>query len=112
MNKLARHRHIVVSNYTEARSLFERAVGIVEKTLGPDDPRTGACLNNLADLLREQGDLAAARPLQERALTICEKNFGADHPNTAVSLCNLANLLRDQGDLAGEQPLYERELAI
>jgi tetratricopeptide (TPR) repeat protein len=35
-------------------------------------------LNNLADLLRGQGDLAAARPLFERALAIFEKALGPD----------------------------------
>ena len=69
-------------------------------------------LNNLANLLSNQGDLQGARPLYERALAIHEKALGPEHPNTAQSLNNLAALLRDQGDPIGARPLYERVLAI
>jgi hypothetical protein len=37
-------------------------------------------LNNLANLLQAQGDLAAAHLLFKRALAIFEKAFGPDHP--------------------------------
>jgi tetratricopeptide (TPR) repeat protein len=69
-------------------------------------------LNNLACLLRAQGDFAAARPLYERTLAVREKALGPDHPDTATSLNNLAGLLRARGDLAAARPLYERALSI
>ena len=65
--------------YSGARPLFERALAICEKALGPEHPDTAASLNNLADLLRAQGDLAGARPLFERALAIIEKALGPEH---------------------------------
>ena len=74
--------------------------------------RRATCLNNLALLLRNRGDLAAARPLDERALAIRERALGAEHPDIATSLNNLARLLWAQGDLAAARPLYERALAI
>ena len=98
--------------YTPARLLCERALAIREKVLGPEHPDTAMSLNNLAVLLKDQGDLAGARPLYERALAITEKVLGPEHPDTAMSLNNLAVLLKDQGDLAGARPLYERALAI
>jgi tetratricopeptide (TPR) repeat protein len=49
-------------------------------------------LNNLADLLQAQGDLAGARPLFERALAIYEKTLGADHSNINRVRCNLSRL--------------------
>ena len=98
--------------YAGARPLYERALAISEKALGPEHPYTATSLNNLAVLLRDQGDLAGARPLFERALAIHEKALGPEHPDTAASLNNLAGLLRDQGDLAGARPLFERALAI
>ncbi len=51
-----------------ARPLYQRALAITEKALGPEHPDTAASLNNLASLLRDQGVLAGARPLVERAL--------------------------------------------
>ena len=59
---------------------MERALAIREKALGPEHPITANCLNNLVDLLRDQGDLAEARPLLERALAIREKALGPEHP--------------------------------
>jgi hypothetical protein len=44
-----------------ARPLFERALAIKEKVLGPEHPSTATILNNLALLVQDQGDLAAAR---------------------------------------------------
>ena len=84
-----------------ARPLFERALAIREKALGPEHPDTATSLNNLAMLLQAQGDYAAARPLFERALAIREKALGPEHPDTATSLNNLAILLQAQGDLRG-----------
>ena len=98
--------------YSGARPLYERALAIREKLLGPEHPDTATSLNNLAGLLQDQGDLAGARPLYERALAIREKALGPEHPDTATSLNNLALLLQAQGDLAGARPLFERALAI
>jgi tetratricopeptide (TPR) repeat protein len=77
--------------HSEGRPLFERALAIREKVLGPEHPDTATSLNNLALLLRHQGDRAAARPLLERALTIYEKMLGPEHPNTLLFACVLAH---------------------
>ena len=98
--------------YSQAAPLFRDALAICEKALGPEHPDTATSLNNLALLLKDQGDFTGARPLYERALAIYEKVLGPEHPDTATSLSNLARLLHDQGDLAGARPLYERALAI
>jgi tetratricopeptide (TPR) repeat protein len=98
--------------YAAARPLLERALAIREKVLGPEHTDTAISLNNLASLLREQGDLAGARPLYERALVIYEKVLGPEHPHATSSLNNLALLLQYHGDLAGARPLHERALAI
>ena len=44
--------------YSAARPLLERALAIREKALGPEHPDTARSLNNLADLVYAQGDLA------------------------------------------------------
>ena len=75
-------------------------------------PNIAVSLNNLAALLREQGDYAAAKTLYEQALAICKEVQGERHPDTATSLNNLGELLQDQGDLAGAKVLLEQALAI
>jgi tetratricopeptide (TPR) repeat protein len=78
--------------YSAARPLYERALAIREKALGPEHPLTALGLNNLAVLLKDRGDLAAARPLFERSLAIYEKALGPEHPTTAIVRKNLASL--------------------
>ena len=80
--------------------------------LGERHPDTAHSLNNLAGLLDEQGDYAAAKPLYEQALAIRKEVLGERHPATAISLNNLAVLLAAQGDYAGAKPLFEQALAI
>jgi len=111
LSRAARYFHRRAA-YSAAQPLCERALAIREKVLGPEHPDTASGLNNLASLLRDQGDLAGARSLYERALAIREKVLGPEHPDTALSLNNLASLLEDQGDLAGARSLCERALAI
>jgi tetratricopeptide (TPR) repeat protein len=112
LDRLASYRQGALAAYSQARPLFERALAIRENVLGPEHPDTAMSLNNLALLLRDQGDLAGARPLFERALAILEKTLGPEHRDTATSLNNLALVLRTQGDLGRARPLYERALAI
>jgi tetratricopeptide (TPR) repeat protein len=78
---------------TAARPLYERALAIYKRALGPDHPNTAMVLANLASLLQAQGDLAGARRLYERSLTIYEKALGPDHPDTATVRGNFASLI-------------------
>ncbi len=80
--------------------------------LGERHPDYATSLNNLALLLKSQGDYAAARPLYEQALAIRKEVLGERHPDYAHSLNNLAVLLKSQGDYAAARPLYEQALAI
>ena len=74
--------------------MLERALAINDRTLGAEHAATVTVVNNLALLLRDQGDIAAARPLFERAVKGAEKLFGDQHPATAASVGNLALLLK------------------
>jgi tetratricopeptide (TPR) repeat protein len=112
LNGLAAYRFSVLGADAQTRALLERALAIREKTRGPEHPETASILNNLALLLKAQGDLAGAKPLYERALAIWENTLGPESPQMARGLGNLAELLRVQGDFAGARPFYERALAI
>ena len=61
-------------------------------------------LNNLALVLRDQGDVDGARALHERALAIYESRLGADHPSTAKSRRELATTISEpkSSPVAGE----------
>ncbi len=112
LDRLASFRHGPLAAYAQARHLYEGALAIREKALGPAHPETAKNLNDLAILLQAQGDLAGARPLIEQALAIYEKVLGPEHPNTATSLDNLASLLQAEGDIVGARALFDRALVI
>jgi tetratricopeptide (TPR) repeat protein len=96
-------------HYDIARHYYEEAIDLTAET---DERNYSACLNNLAGLLKHQGDYATARRLYERALAIREQVLGSQHPDTAVSLNNLASLMKAQGEYASAKLLHERALAI
>jgi len=98
--------------YTEAESLYQRALAASQKTLGPNHPNIAIILNNLARLSYTQGKYAEAVPLYQRALAIIEKALGPEDPSTAQSLNNLAGLYRDQGNYEQALSLFQRALAI
>lgn len=100
------------AEYGEAEPLYQRALTITERALGPDHPSVGTRLNNLAGLYRYQGRYAEAEPLSQRDLEITERALGAEHPDMGTSLNNLAGIYRSQGRYAEAEPLYERALAI
>ena len=100
------------ARYEEAEPLFQRALAIREKALGPEHPDVATSLNNLAELYRTQGRYEEAEPLLQRALAIAEKTLGPEHPDVGTHLNNLAALYDDQGRYEEAEPLYQRALAI
>jgi tetratricopeptide (TPR) repeat protein len=111
LNQTALYYH-VRATWAEAEPLYERALAIDEKTLGPEHPELASQLNNLALLYRTTGRHAEAEPLYARALAISEKTLGPEHPDLATWLNNLALLYRDTGRHAEAKPLVKRAIAI
>jgi tetratricopeptide (TPR) repeat protein len=98
--------------FATTEPLYQRALAIWEKALGPEHPDVAMSLNNLAALYRNQGKYAEAEPLFQRAFAIWEKALGPEHPDVALSLNNLAVLYDNQGKYAEAEPLHQRALAI
>jgi tetratricopeptide (TPR) repeat protein len=53
--------------YSEAEPLFQRALAIQEKALGPDHPNTATFLENYTALLRQMGRHEEATAVEARA---------------------------------------------
>ena len=53
-------------------------------TLGNDHPETLIAIANLANLLRDMGELAEAKPLMEEAVQGATETLGKDHPHTKI----------------------------
>jgi tetratricopeptide (TPR) repeat protein len=78
-----------MGEYAKAEPLYQQALRIRQKVLGPEHPDTAGSLNNLALLYKDMGEYTKAEPLLQEALRINEKNFGGGHPRTVLYLDNL-----------------------
>jgi hypothetical protein len=67
---------------------------------GSEPPDALMSMNNLAQTLYAQGDLAEARKLQEQVFEAVARLLGNEHPNTLTSMLNLAEIVQAEGDLA------------
>lgn len=100
------------ADLSQAKNLFQRALAIGQKTLGPDHPNQATRLNNLAGVLKDQGDLKEAKEFFQRALAIDKKTYGPNDLEVAIDLNNLASVLKDQGKIKQAKKLFQRALAI
>jgi esterase/lipase superfamily enzyme/Tfp pilus assembly protein PilF len=98
--------------YTEALEQYQKALAILELTLGPNDATVARTLDDIAALLQKTNRYDAAEPLYKRALAIDESTSGPDHPAVAQSLTNLADLYQIEGRNNEALELYQRALAI
>jgi tetratricopeptide (TPR) repeat protein len=98
--------------YRSAEALCRIAVRVEARLLGPEHPDTLISMNNLAETMKAQGDLASARQLHEQLLDISRRVLGQEHPATLNSMNNLAATMNAQGDLAGARKLKEQVLEV
>ena len=108
---LGKHLYMIGA-YQEAQRYFERALHILEQSLGPEHPDVASPLNGLAGLYKEQGKYAEAESLYQRALHIWERSLGPEHPDVASPLNGLAGLYAKQGKYEQAESLYQRALHI
>jgi tetratricopeptide (TPR) repeat protein len=97
--------------WSEAESLYKRALESREKAQGPGHPETLKTCVALGILLRDKGQYEAAEDLCRRALEGLEKALGAEHPDTLKSANTLAVLLLHEGDYLEAEQLFRQVLA-
>jgi tetratricopeptide (TPR) repeat protein len=98
--------------YQELVPIAERALEMIKRARGPEQPETADALNSLGLLYQKIGDYAKAEPVLQEALRIRQKVLGKEHPDTATSLNNLAALYQKMGEYAKAEPLYQEALRI
>jgi Tetratricopeptide repeat len=77
----------------------------LRKQLGVDHPDTLCSMNNLAEVLSQQGNYAEAEAMHQQTLKLKEDVLGKDHPNTLSSMIGLAVGLSQQGKYAEAEAL-------
>jgi tetratricopeptide (TPR) repeat protein len=98
--------------YAQAEPLFQRALTMTERLLGPDHPETSDVLHYLAVLYSSQRRYEEAERIYQRVLAIRERIFGEEHVETASTLTNLAQLYRSQGRYSEAEILLQRSLRV
>ncbi|XXX78793.1 CHAT domain-containing protein [Sorangium sp. So ce134] len=96
-----------------ARPLLERAVGILEKVIGPEHPSLAAALDRLAAVQLMLGaEPSAVEPLVERALALRDRKLGAGHVGRTTSVMLRGDLALRRGDRAAAERAYRDALAL
>ena len=94
----------------QAHTLMERAVGIGERELGPEDTLVGFLLKELGKILFRESRYDEAEKLGVRARRIAEESLGAGHPQATESLELLGDIYSLRGESAKAGPLLEQAL--
>jgi len=98
--------------YGQALDMAVKALKFSEETLGPENPETATCLNDLGGMYENLGDYTNAEAMFKRGLEIREKVLGPEHPFTARNLQNLGVIYTRMGKYTNAEPLLLRGLAI
>ncbi len=96
------------AQFAEAQDTLQRALAISERVYGPDHPTVATGLNNLAGVLRAQGDLAGAKERYERALGIRRER--GDEEGALRLLPALATIELDLGNPPGAAQRFREAL--
>ena len=96
--------------FPQARTQLERALGLYERTLGPENPKTLTTMSRLGRTAWLQGEYAEAETLLGRALGVQQRVLSPDHPDTLYSMNNLGNVYRAQGKDPQAETLYSQTL--
>lgn len=102
--------HQVLGNLAKSRSLHEQALALKRARFEPTHPEIGYSLNNLAWVVRAQGQHAEAVDLYRRALNNFTNALGEEHLNVAVVRGNLARTLLEAGDPEQAIALFKASL--
>ena len=110
LNRMGIYLQFGAGLYNAARDCFEQALTIARTNFDEEHPDTLNSMNNLASMLKAQGDLDGARAFHEQVLEVRQRTLGEEHPDTLNSMNNLALTLKAQGDLDGARAFQEQVL--
>src|SRR5262249_43643671 len=97
--------HARAHRYPDAKDAYERALPLLKRHFGEQDPHVGSVLANLALVYRNLGDYERAFEMAQHGLEMDSTVPGPDHPDVGIDWLNLARISDKLGDerLALEQ---------
>jgi len=104
--------YINLGLFTQAQSLFEKAIAIRQSMFGLRNRATLEAMDMLGWVLTEQGKYQEAAKIEEQIFPIRKQLFGPEDPDTLSSGLNLASDLSGEGRLADSVKLDQEMVAI
>jgi serine/threonine protein kinase len=104
--------YIQLGLYDRAGEIADQALGLRERTLGPDDLDVATSLETRAWVHFLQDQNALSLPLLERGLAIRERALGPEHLDVARSLGNIASVERELRQYDAAEANYHRAIGI
>jgi len=86
--------------FSEAEPLFNQALEIRRRVLGPEHPDTLDSMNFLGYLYRYSGRIPQAEVILNQVLEVNRRTHGPDDPSTTASLASVADIDKVEGKLA------------
>lgn len=103
----------VGGRYTKfAITMASLALRLVTSRFGEQSLETVSCLNNLATLLQQRGDLESAESMQRRVIVILGNKRRPNRLAYLMSLNNLGSLLWRKGNFHEAEKLYRKALEL
>jgi tetratricopeptide (TPR) repeat protein len=96
----------------DAAALYEQALPLFERALGPEDLRIVGPLTAAADVYRARGEFDRAEVLYRRVAFLMEQAFGTSDIRVGIALASTAETVANQGRYGQAKGIYERALSI
>jgi len=101
-----------VGDFDGSHAAYRKAIDLLERVPGDQEPQQALLLNNLGVALTEAGCFEEAETALLQSLSIREQIFGANHPDVAHSLTNLGVLYHAQGNFEKARSYYMAAIEI
>jgi len=104
--------YLRLAEYGKARAHADEAVRLVGGELGPDDPKTLACLHEQAEAMYHQGQYDEAEVLFGKVLEAWRKQLGDESPETLQTMRSLTVCLYAQGRYEKAESQFREIIAV
>ncbi len=98
--------------YSRAQPLYQGAVDLQRRVLGPRNPATLASMSALAACLARAGHYADAEKLARETLAMQSQVLGAENRDTAQSMTTLAYALSQEGHYDEAEQMYRKAIDL
>jgi CHAT domain-containing protein/tetratricopeptide (TPR) repeat protein len=101
-----------IGDLREAERLYQQAIDVWSKALGPSHPFVSVGLDALARMMSARRQFARAQTIYERTLALRIRTLGPNHPRVAFTLVNMARNLAATGNRSRALQQITRALEI